>query len=221
MAVLSQSPTTSTEGRDKEYFIEEVIPKKKWVYAFFKRGFDILVSLLLGVVLLVPMLVVSLIIVLDSKGSALYKQERLGKNGKPFMMYKFRSMRPEAEIQGPQWADKDDDRCTRVGRVIRKIHVDELPQLLNIFLGQMSFVGPRPERAYFYDKFETYIHGFRNRLAVRPGLTGWAQVNGGYDATPEQKIVLDMEYIQKRSLLMDAKCILKTVKLIFTHEGAR
>lgn len=221
MAVLSQSPTTSTEGRDKEYFIEEVIPKKKWVYAFFKRGFDILVSLLLGVVLLVPMLVVSLIIVLDSKGSALYKQERLGKDGKPFMMYKFRSMRPEAEIQGPQWADKDDDRCTRVGRVIRKIHVDELPQLLNIFLGQMSFVGPRPERAYFYDQFETYIHGFRNRLAVRPGLTGWAQVNGGYDATPEQKIVLDMEYIQKRSLLMDAKCILKTVKLIFTHEGAR
>lgn len=221
MSVIMQDSTTGAEGREKEYFVEEVIPKKKWVYAFFKRGFDIVVSLLVGVVLLVPMLVISLIIVLDSKGSAIYKQERLGKNGKPFMMYKFRSMHTDAEVKGPQWADKHDDRCTRVGRVIRKIHVDEFPQLLNIFLGQMSFVGPRPERAYFYDQFETYIHGFRNRLAVRPGLTGWAQVNGGYDATPEQKIMLDMEYIQKRSPLMDAKCIFKTVKLIFTHEGAR
>lgn len=221
MAVISPDSATHAESREKEYFIEEVIPKQKWGYAFFKRGFDIVVSLLVGVVVLVPMLLVSLIIVLDSKGPAIYRQKRLGKNGKPFTMYKFRSMRVEAEINGPQWAGKDDDRCTRVGRVIRKIHVDELPQLLNIFLGQMSFVGPRPERAYFYDQFETYIHGFRNRLAVRPGLTGWAQVNGGYDATPEQKIVLDMEYIQKRSLLMDAKCILKTVKLIFTNEGAR
>lgn len=221
MAVISPDSITCAEGREKEYFIEEVIPKQKWGYAFFKRGFDIVVSFLVGVVLLVPMLLVSLIIVLDSKGPAIYKQERLGKNGKPFMMYKFRSMRVEAEVKGPQWADKNDDRCTRVGRVIRKIHVDEFPQLLNIFLGQMSFVGPRPERAYFYDRFETYIHGFRNRLSVRPGLTGWAQVNGGYDVTPEQKIVLDMEYIQKRSLLMDAKCILKTVKLIFTREGAR
>ncbi len=221
MPVITQGSTTDTDGREKEYFIEEVIPEKKWVYAFFKRGFDIIMSLLVGIVLLIPMLIVSLIIVLDSKGSAIYKQERLGKNGKPFMMYKFRSMRTDAEVKGPQWADKHDDRCTRVGRVIRKIHVDEFPQLLNIFLGQMSFVGPRPERAYFYDQFETYIHGFRNRLAVRPGLTGWAQVNGGYDATPEQKIMLDMEYIQKRSPLMDAKCIFKTVKLIFTHEGSR
>lgn len=221
MAVITQDPTAGTEGRKKEYFVEEVIPKKKWVYAFFKRGFDIVVSLLFGIVLLIPMLIVSLIIVMDSKGSAIYKQERLGRNGKPFMMYKFRSMRTDAELKGPQWADKDDDRCTRVGRVIRKLHVDEFPQLLNIFLGQMSFVGPRPERAYFYDQFETYIHGFRNRLAVRPGLTGWAQVNGGYDATPEQKIMLDMEYIQKRSLLMDTKCLFKTVKLIFTREGAR
>lgn len=221
MPVITQGSTTDTDGRKKEYFIEEVIPEKKRVYAFFKRGFDIVVSLLVGIVLLIPMLIVSLIILLDSKGPAIYKQERLGKNGKPFMMYKFRSMRTDAEVKGPQWADKHDDRCTRVGRVIRKIHVDEFPQLLNIFLGQMSFVGPRPERAYFYDQFETYIHGFRNRLAVRPGLTGWAQVNGGYDATPEQKIMLDMEYIQKRSPLMDAKCIFKTVKLIFTHEGAR
>lgn len=221
MAVITQDPTAGAEGREKEFFVETVIPEKKRVYTFFKRGFDIIMSLLVGIVLLIPMLIVSLIIVLDSKGPVIYKQERLGKNGKPFMMYKFRSMRMDAEVKGPQWADKDDDRCTRVGRVIRKIHIDEFPQLLNIFLGQMSFVGPRPERAYFYDKFETYIHGFRNRLAVRPGLTGWAQVNGGYDATPEQKIMLDMEYIQKRSPHMDAKCIFKTVKLIFTRKGAR
>jgi lipopolysaccharide/colanic/teichoic acid biosynthesis glycosyltransferase len=127
----------------------------------------------------------------------------------------------DAESKGPQWADKDDWRCTRVGRILRKVRLDELPQLWNILRGDMSFVGPRPEREYFYDLFETYIPGFRNRMAVKPGLTGWAQVNGGYDLGPEEKIVYDMEYIANQSLLFDMKCIFKTVKLVFSHEGAR
>lgn len=204
-----------------KYMIPQIQVKRKPVYRLIKRLFDIVAALMLGILLLIPMLVIALVIRLDSKGPALFKQERLGKNGKPFVMLKFRSMYINAEQNGPQWADRVDWRCTRVGRIIRKTRLDELPQLWNIFKGDMSFVGPRPERAYFYDQFETYIHGFRQRLIVLPGLTGWAQINGGYDLKPEEKIIYDMEYIEKRSLWMDVKCLLKTVTLFFTHEGAR
>lgn len=191
------------------------------VYLAVKRGFDFVSALTAGIVLLLPMLIIALIVKLDSPGPALFKQERLGKNGVPFTMYKFRSMVLDAEKDGPQWAKEDDGRCTKIGRILRKSRLDELPQLWNILKGDMSWVGPRPERACFYDEFETYIHGFRNRLAVRPGLTGWAQVNGGYNLYPEEKIVLDMEYIEKRSFGMDIRCIIRTVRLVFTHEGAR
>jgi exopolysaccharide biosynthesis polyprenyl glycosylphosphotransferase len=205
----------------KEYFIESVTPKRKPVYSFIKRAFDILVSMSAGLLLLIPMGIIAVMIRLDSEGPALFKQERLGKNGKAFYMYKFRSMRIDAEKNGPKWADQNDDRCTRLGKFLRKCRLDELPQLWNIFVGDMSLVGPRPERPFFYDEFETYIHGFRNRLAVQPGLTGLAQVNGGYDLDPEEKIVYDMRYIKERSLWMDLKIIFKTVSLIFSHEGAR
>lgn len=203
------------------YEIPPVQLRPQPVYLALKRGFDILVALAAGVVLIVPMLIIGLAVWLDSKGPALFKQERVGKNGKTFTMLKFRSMRIDAEEDGPQWADKEDSRCTRVGRILRKTRLDELPQLWNILTGDMSLVGPRPERECFYEEFETYIHGFRNRLAVKPGLTGWAQINGGYDLLPEEKIIFDMEYIEKRSVGMDLKCIFRTVKLVFTHEGAR
>lgn len=209
------------EQKKKEYFIEQVIPERKPVYSFVKRLCDIVLSLCAGVVLLLPLCVIGLLIKLDSEGPALYKQERLGKNGKSFYMYKFRSMRVDAEKDGPKWANQDDDRCTRLGKFLRKCRLDELPQLWNIFVGDMSIVGPRPERPYFYDEFETYIHGFRHRLAVQPGLTGLAQVNGGYDLEPEEKIIYDMRYIKERSLLMELGIIFKTVALVFSHEGAR
>lgn len=205
----------------REYFIEETYAVKSPIYRITKRCIDIIASVVIGIILSIPMLVIGLLIRFDSKGPAIFKQERLGKDGVPFMMYKFRSMYINAEAKGPQWADKNDDRCTKIGRVLRKMRLDELPQLWNIFKGDMSFVGPRPEREYFYNQFETYIHGFRNRLIVRPGLTGWAQVNGGYDLEPEEKIIYDMEYIKKQSLAMDIKCIIKTIKSVFTHEGAR
>jgi exopolysaccharide biosynthesis polyprenyl glycosylphosphotransferase len=204
-----------------QYHIPAVSPRSKPGYLAVKRGFDFFVALMAGMFFLLPMLVIALIIKLDSPGPALFKQERVGKNGKAFTMLKFRSMRDNAEENGPQWAEKDDERCTGIGRILRKTRLDELPQLWNILVGHMSFVGPRPERACFYEEFETYIHGFSNRLVVRPGLTGWAQINGGYDLKPEEKIVYDMEYIEKRSLWMDLKCIFRTVKLVFTHEGAR
>lgn len=190
-------------------------------YLFLKRMFDVIVSAVSGIVLLIPMLVIGAMIRMDSPGPAIYKQVRLGKNGKPFYMLKFRSMLVDAEIDGPRWASKDDERCTRLGRKLRKSRLDELPQLWNIFVGNMSFVGPRPERPYFYDEFEKYIPNFRCRLAVRPGLTGHAQVNGGYELLPEEKIVYDLEYIRNRSVKMDLQCIFKTVAVVFSQNGAR
>ena len=190
-------------------------------FLLLKRLFDIFVSFAAGIILLFPMLVIAVLIRLDSPGPAIFRQERLGKNGKPFIMYKFRSMYENAEKNGPQWAKVNDTRCTKFGRILRKSRIDEWPQLINIFRGDMSFVGPRPERACFYDEFETYIPEFRNRLWVRPGLTGLAQINGGYELKPEEKIVYDMEYITNRSLKMDLYCFWKTIFVVFSHNGAR
>lgn len=201
--------------------VEAVTPCAGKGFAFLKRLSDILVSLLVATLGLLPMLIIALCIKIDSRGPVIFKQERLGKDGKSFTMYKFRSMRVDAEADGPKWAEKEDDRCTKVGALLRKTRLDELPQFWNILKGEMSLVGPRPERPFFYDEFETYIHGFRNRLVVRPGLTGWAQVSGGYDLKPEEKIVYDMEYIANMSVRMDLRCMFRTLRLVFTHEGAR
>lgn len=210
------------EGLER-HIVEVSLPETRSnnTYLLIKRVFDVVVSAVLIIFLCLPMVIIALLVRLDSPGPALFRQERLGKGGQPFTILKFRSMRLNAEENGPQWADRDDPRCTHLGRILRKSRLDELPQLWNILKGEMSFVGPRPERACFYDEFETYIHGFRNRLLVKPGLTGWAQINGGYDLKPEEKIVYDMEYIQSRSVGMDLKCIFKTVGLVFSHDGAR
>lgn len=203
------------------YYVDEVNLKEKKIYSFFKRVFDIVFALLCGIVCAIPMLIIAAAIRLSSPGPAIYAQERLGLNGKPFTIYKFRSMTLDAERDGPQWAEANDCRCTPIGRIIRKSRLDELPQLWNILVGDMSVVGPRPERAYFYDKFETYIFGFRKRLMVKPGLTGYAQVNGGYELRPEEKLVYDIQYIENRGFWLDMKCIFMTAKLVFTHKGAR
>lgn len=199
----------------------EIRVKGGVVYDVLKRAFDIAAALLGGITLLLPMFVIAIAIRLESPGPALYKQERLGLNRKPFIIYKFRSMDLNAEENGPQWAQKEDSRTTGVGRVLRHTRLDELPQLWNILRGEMSFVGPRPERACFYEIFERDIPYFGRRMLVKPGLTGWAQINGGYDLQAEEKIIYDLEYIGRRSVKMDLLCILKTVKLVFTHEGAR
>ena len=220
---FTAAPTAEAADKspEKEYTIPPEVPAGGALYRFCKRSFDVLFSALALLVFLLPMLVISLCIKCDSRGPVFFTQDRLGKDGRPFSVYKFRTMVVGAEEHGPQWAAKNDDRCTRVGRFLRKTRLDELPQFLNILFGHMTLVGPRPERAYFYDKFETYIHGFKNRLAVTPGLTGLAQVNGGYELEPEEKILYDMQYIREQSLWLDLKLIFKTVKLVFTHEGAR
>lgn len=218
-SVTAEEIQNALDGVQYDITPPEVQPKR--AYLFWKRAFDLTASLILGVLLLIPMLLIALLIRLDSPGPALFKQERLGKDGKSFVIWKFRSMELDAEKDGPQWAEQNDSRCTRIGRILRKSRLDELPQLWNILKSEMSFVGPRPERACFYEEFETYIHGFRNRLAAKPGLTGLAQVNGGYELKPEEKILYDMQYIRECSIGLDLLCILKTAKLVFTHEGAR
>ncbi len=217
----SVTDTKDLSLEQENYRLSDIVVKDNLIYLGVKRIFDFIGAVLLGILLLIPMVIIAILIKRDSPGPALFKQERLGKNGKPFVMYKFRSMVVNAEENGPQWASNNDDRCTKIGRILRVTRLDELPQLINILKGNMSFVGPRPERRYFYNKFEKYIPGFKNRLMVKPGLTGLAQVNGGYDLSPEEKIIFDMEYIKNMSFVLDLKCIVKTVRLIFTHEGAR
>lgn len=214
------NPSSQHEHK-KEYFIPAETPGGTLGFRIVKRLFDFTAAAVGLLVAAIPMAVVAVMIRLDSPGPAIYKQERLGKGGKPFNMYKFRSMRQDAEENGAQWAEEDDPRVTRIGKIIRKTRLDELPQLVNILAGHMSVVGPRPERGIFYKEFETYVHGFSNRLAVTPGLTGLAQVNGGYDLKPEEKVIYDMEYIRNQSLLLDLKCILQTVGIVFSHDGAR
>mgnify|MGYP003538787023 FL=1 len=180
-----------------------------------------ILSLIAIIILIVPMIIVGIIVKCTSKGPAIYKQKRLTKNGKPFYLYKFRSMRVDAEKDGAQWAKENDTRVTKFGKFMRKCRLDELPQLFNILVGHMSIVGPRPERPEFYEEFETYIHGFNQRLKVKCGLTGYAQIHGGYDITPQDKVELDIHYIKNRSLWMDIKIIFGTIGVIFSHKGAR
>lgn len=190
-------------------------------YLVTKRIFDIIASVVGGLVLLIPMVITAVLIKLESPGPAIYSQERIGKDGKPFVMYKFRSMYVNSEKNGPQWASKNDQRCTKVGKVIRLFHIDELPQLWNVFIGDMSVVGPRPERAYFYEIFKERVPDFEERLRVLPGLTCIAQVNGCYDLLPEERFAYDIEYMEKQSMWMDILCILQTFPVIFNHKGAR
>ena len=210
-----------SEGRPKIY-IEKLndIPAKP-AYEIGKRFFDFSFALFLFIILLIPMIIIAVFVRLDSPGRPIYKQTRLGKNQRPFTIYKFRTMYITAEIDGPRWAKPNDSRSTRLGRALRHAHLDELPQLINIIAGQMSFVGPRPERPEFYDVFDTYIDGFRQRMLVTPGLTGLAQVHGGYELLPEEKIIYDLEYIKNRSFSQDLHCIFLTFGLLITHKGAR
>ncbi len=207
----------------KEYFVEDLgeIPHKPF-YAFAKRTFDIVVSFTALIIMLLPMMIIAAAVWCTSKGTVFFVQDRVGLNGKEIKIIKFRTMQMDAEKNGAQWSQGDSDvRITKIGRFLRKTRIDELPQLWCILKGDMSFVGPRPEREIFYVEFEKYIHGFRERLKVKPGLTGLAQINGGYNLKPEEKIVYDVDYIKKRSFAYDIKIIFGTVKVVFTHDGAK
>lgn len=187
--------------------------------SFFKRLFDIVVSLM-GIILASPfMLVIAAAIKLYDGGPVFYKQPRLTKDEKEFMIYKFRSMTVDSEVKGARLAAKGDARITPVGNIIRNIHFDELPQLFNILKGDMSLVGPRPERRIIAEQYLDEIPEFYMRLKVKAGLTGYAQVYGKYNTTPYDKVKLDITYITKYSFWLDMKILLLTFKILFQKEN--
>ncbi|WP_283163336.1 sugar transferase [Sporolactobacillus mangiferae] len=198
-----------------------VLPEGAGAYLVFKRGFDLIAGAI-GIVLAAPIILIfSLLIVMETPGSPFYVQERVGKGGRIFRLVKLRSMRKDAERSGAKWAEAHDPRVTRVGHFIRKTRIDELPQFLSVLKGDMSLIGPRPERPMFTEAFEREIPGFKNRLLVKPGLTGLAQVSGGYDLSPKEKLVYDLEYVRHLSLTLELRILLRTVKVLLTGEGAR
>lgn len=195
--------------------------KRKPVYSFAKRSFDVVSCSLALLVLAIPMALVGFRVKLDSPGPVVYAQRRVGKDGKVFKMYKFRSMYLDAEVGGARWAVGDDPRVTPFGRFMRRTRLDELPQLWNVVKGDMSLIGPRPERPAFAEQFEKRIVGFGQRTLVRPGISGLAQVTGGYELLPKNKVMYDLEYIENRGPLLDAKIIFRTVGIILSGKGSR
>jgi len=202
----------------------EVTPEimKPWEESL-KRLVDLVVSLFVIVVGSPVWLLVAAVIKIDSKGPVLYRQERVGKNGRVFDILKFRSMYADAETKsGPVWAVKRDPRVTRVGKVIRRLHIDEVPQFINVLRGDMSLVGPRPERAFFVEKLAAELPLYKRRLKVRPGITGWAQVKHKYDESIEDvkvKLKYDLSYIENMSWRMDLKILFNTFYVMLMGKG--
>ena len=186
------------------------------MYKFFKRAFDVLFSFVGLIVAALPMLLVALLIKIDSEGPVLFKQKRLGLNHKEFYIYKFRSMIVDAEKSGV-YSDDKDKRLTRVGKILRKTSVDELPQLVNILKGEMSFIGPRPPLTYHPWPIEEYTDEQKRMFGVRPGITGWAQVNGRKSVEWYRRIELNVWYVDNMSLLLDLRIFFLTIFKVFTN----
>jgi lipopolysaccharide/colanic/teichoic acid biosynthesis glycosyltransferase len=217
-----------------------------------RRALDLAVSAV-AVAILVPLFaIIAALVPLTSRGPVFYRQVRIGQNrrrrerrkfrpdpsagdrrsserrisdsfGRPFQILKFRTMVVNAEEYGPQWSSKDDPRITTVGRLLRSTRLDETPQFLNVMRGEMSLIGPRPERPYFVDQFVEHIPNYQKRLLVRPGITGLAQVNLNYDTCIDdvkKKLEQDLEYVRSRSLVQDLKILLRTITVVFTGKGA-
>ena len=192
---------------------------------FLKRSVDLILSFSMLIFVLPLILLLAVLIKIDSRGPVIFSQERVGEKRKIYRVHKFRSMTENAERDsGPVWAKEQDERVTRVGRIIRKLRIDEIPQLWNVLKGEMSFVGPRPERPFFVEDLEKIIPYYRERFTVKPGITGWAQVKYGYGATVEdaiEKLNYDLFYIKNMSTLMDLMIVLRTFKIVLFGVGAR
>jgi len=198
---------------------------QSFLRAFSKRAFDLFASFILMIVTLPVMLITAICIFAEDRTPVFYRQERVGKDGHPFMVLKFRSMRNNAEMEGkPQWATTDDPRTTIVGRFIRKLRIDELPQILNVFKGDMSFVGPRPERPFFVDQLCEQISYYNVRHTIKPGITGLAQVRYQYGASVDdaiQKLQYDLYYVKNNSLFLDFLILIDTFQVVLLGKGAR
>lgn len=190
-------------------------------YRFVKRTFDVCSCGVALVLLAIPMAVIALKIKQESPGPVIYAQRRVGLNGKVFNLYKFRSMYQDAEVAGARWAQDGDPRVTPFGKFLRNKRLDEIPQFWNVVKGDMSLIGPRPERPAFHEVFCERIHGWEQRVVVKPGITGLAQVEGGYDLLPKEKAKIDILYIEHRNARMDRGIIWRTIRTMISGEGAR
>ena len=190
-----------------------------------KRAIDLIISAAFTILVLPMCLLVAAAIRLESRGPVFYRQERVGLNGRVFQLWKFRSMRTDAELDGvPRWATSLDDRITRVGHFIRKVRIDEIPQVINVLAGDMSFIGPRPERPFFVEQLRELLPNYDLRHRIRPGITGWAQVNYPYGASIEdaaRKLSYDLFYLKKNDVLLDMAILMQTVRVILFAQGAR
>jgi len=193
------------------------LPQISGLHELLIRAFDIVASLAILMAASPVMLVLTLLLAVSSSGSVLYRQQRVGKGGRVFTLHKFRTMVEDAEKHtGPVWAARDDPRVTRLGRTLRRTHLDELPQLFSVLAGHMSLVGPRPERPYFVRQYEA-LQGIR--LAVKPGVTGLAQIRGCYDLKPQHKARYDYLYIKNRSVMLNLYILSRTIPVVFTTKG--
>lgn len=223
MKVLTRSGEYKTEDSEDKYaFLSQIGEPVHSRGLIVKRGLDFVFGVIF-LMLSVPVLIVfGILVKLTSKGPVFYKQRRVGLCGKTFNIIKLRSMKQDAEkVTGAVWAQKNDPRVTKIGRFMRRTRIDELPQFWNVVVGDMSLVGPRPERPGFTEEFTKKIPFFPQRLRIKPGITGYAQVHGGYDITPEKKAKLDNIYIKHFSLMTDVKVIVDTIHVVFTGEGSR
>jgi sugar transferase (PEP-CTERM system associated) len=231
--VRVEDATTTYERLTGKILIDDLKPswiifsdgfRASRITRFVKRMLDLALAII-GLILAAPiMIVTALAIRFDSPGPVLYSQQRVGENGRVFTLHKFRSMRADAEGKTPIWARDQDDRVTRVGRFIRLTRLDELPQLWNVMRGDMSFVGPRPERPFFVEQLSREIPYYQQRLSVKPGLTGWAQVKYRYGSSVEdamEKLRYDLYYIKHMSIVFDLTIVLDTVKVILLRKGAK
>lgn len=203
-------------------FVEKISEPVRTKYLPLKRLFDIVFGALLFIPSSVVILVFMILVRWETPGKCFYSQKRVGLMGKPIVVTKLRSMYSNAESKsGAIWAKKNDDRITKVGHFMRKTRIDELPQLLSVIKGDMSLIGPRPERPQFTEEFSHEYPGFEQRLRIKPGLSGYAQVHGGYDIDPGKKSQLDQHYIDNIGLKMDCQIFIDTIKIVVTGDGAR
>lgn len=213
-AVFRRTPLSEV---DEEWFLEHAANPRP-VYEKSKRLIEWCLAFLFFILLLPLQILIALAIKLTSPGPVIYRQTRVGQRGKNFVLYKFRTMRQDAERDGPRWSELKDPRSTPIGQLLRLTHLDELPQLWNILNGELSFVGPRPERPEFVAKLKAEVPYYETRLLVKPGLTGWAQIHHRKDQTVEdvkKKIEYDLFYLKNRSLILDLAIFLKTIKMLF------
>lgn len=217
-----ENQISHTETADEHDFVTKLDQPFHHIYLPFKRLFDLIFATLLMIPASIIILIFMILVKLETPGKCFYSQERVGLMGQSFKVTKLRSMYSDAEKKsGAMWAKKEDPRVTRIGHFMRKTRVDELPQLWSVIKGDMSLIGPRPERPMFTQQFSEDIDGFEQRLLVKPGLSGYAQVHGGYDDTPAQKLANDMYYIEHFGVLTDVGIFFETIRVVVTGYGAR